>query len=143
MLHSLATSRWTLPLPRHPVTLATAFILRATGIALLIAVGLIHLGLASLYYQGTPYIGILFYASALGAVGTSILIAIGARGAWILGVLVAGGALIGLVLSTTVGLPGFADSLSAPGAIESLYVEGFFLGAYVVAAAVRRTPLGA
>jgi hypothetical protein len=49
----------------------------------------------------------------------------------------------GLLLASTVGLPGFMDSLDAPMAMRSLVVEGLFIVLYLAVAAFRRDPMGA
>jgi hypothetical protein len=66
---------------------------------------------------------------------------VGVRGAWILGGLISGSAFAALVVSSTVGLPNFTDSLSAPWAMLSLMLEGSFVAIYAVAAVVRRNLL--
>ena len=62
---------------------------------------------------------------------------------WILGVLVAGGAFVGYVVSRTVGLPGIpVEEWLEPVEILSLLVEGLFVGLYLAVSARRRTPDG-
>lgn len=141
-MRTLTATRWTMPWPQRLTSRALTVGLRAIGVALLVSTGLIHLSLASWYYVQEPYIGILFYLSSAGALGAALLVAVGLRGAWIVGALVTIGAFTGLVLSSTVGLPGFVDSLDAPRAHQSLLVEGLFAAVYAAAVAFRRTPLG-
>jgi len=107
------------------------------------AIGLIHVSLASVYGKGAPYIGILFYANVVGAAVAGSLILAGLRGGWILGSLVSAGALVGFIASTTVGLPGFMDNISASHGIASIVAEGGFLLVYLATAVVRRNALGA
>lgn len=116
---------------------------RGAAIVLLLVLAVDHLTLAPLYYEGTSYIGILFYLAGAGALVAAVAIAIGVRGAWSLGALVAGGSFGGLVLSATVGLPGFMDSLAAPRAMRSLVVEGSYVALFAVASALRRTSMRA
>lgn len=114
---------------------------RLVGAGLLLAIGLVHLVLAPQYYPAAAYIGILFYATVGAAWLTALAILAGVRGAWIMGGLIAAGALVALVLSSTVGLPGFVDSFSAPWAMLSLWLEGVFVVLYLVLLAARRNPL--
>ena len=116
--------------------------LRLIGVVALLALGLIHLTLAPDYFLQANYIGVLFYAACAGAWATALLVAVGVRGGWAIGAAVAAGTMAGLLLASTVGLPGFTDSLSAPHAVQSLIAEGSFLGAYLLATMARRSPWG-
>jgi hypothetical protein len=116
---------------------------RGAAVVLLGLIGLIHLVQASLYAQGAPYIGVLFSLACVGSWLAALSIAVGIRGAWVLGALVAAGTFAGLLVAATVGLPGFMDSLDAPMAMRSLVVEALFIVLYVAVAAFRRDPLGA
>lgn len=138
-------SRWRalrLRLPRAPLRRAASLGFRGAATALLIAVGVIHLSLAPTYLEGAAYVGVLFFVTAVVAWVTALAVAVGLRGAWVLGGATCTGAAAGLVASLTVGLPGgFRDSLAAPGAKLSLLSEGAFISLYLVAATVRRSPL--
>lgn len=60
---------------------------------------------------------------------------------WLLGVLVAGGALVLYVISRLVGLPGFEHAVGrwfGPLGIISLIVEALFLAVFLVAVITRR-----
>jgi hypothetical protein len=114
---------------------------RLVGSGLLVAIGLVHLALAPTYYSAAAYVGILFYVACAAAWATALAIIVGLRGAWILGGLIAAGAFAALVVSSTVGLPNFTDSLSAPWAMLSLMLEGIFVAVYAVAAVLRRNLL--
>jgi hypothetical protein len=114
---------------------------RLLGAGLLVAIGLVHLALAPQYYSAAAYVGVLFYLTCAAAWATALGVVAGVRGAWLAGGLIAAGALVALVASVTVGLPGFTDSLSAPWAALSLPLEGGFVGVYLVLALVRHTPL--
>jgi hypothetical protein len=111
---------------------------RLMGAGLLVAIGLVHLVLAPVYYGAAAYVGVLFYLTCAAAWTTAVAVVAGVRGAWLLGGLIAAGALTALVASVTVGLPGFTDSLSAPWAILSLLLEGAFVAVYLVLAVLRR-----
>jgi hypothetical protein len=108
------------------------------GAGLLVAIGLVHLVLAPVYYGAAAYLGVLFYLTCAAAWTTAIAVVAGVRGAWLLGGLIAAGALAALVASVSVGLPGFTDSLSAPWAMLSLLLEGAFVAVYVGLALLRR-----
>ena len=114
---------------------------RLLGAGLLVAIGLVHLALAPQYYGAAAYVGVLFYLTCAAAWTTALGVVAGVRGAWLAGGLIAAGALVALLASVTVGLPGFTDSLSAPWAALSLLFEGGFVSVYLVLALVRRTPL--
>ncbi len=114
---------------------------RLVGAGLLAAIGLVHLVLAPMYYGAAAYVGVLFYLTCAAAWTTAAAVVAGVRGAWLLGGLIATGALAALVASVTVGLPGFTDSLSAPWAMLSLLLEGAFVAVYAALAVLRRNPL--
>jgi len=102
------------------------------GIALIAATGLIHLIETPEYLAEMPYIGVLFALSVVGAMVAAFGIYRGERWGWTLGVLVAGGSLVGYLLSRTVGLPLFRENtweaFAEPVGLLSLLVEGLFLG---------------
>jgi hypothetical protein len=114
---------------------------RLVGAGLLVAIGLVHLVLAPLYYGAAAYVGVLFLLTCAAAWTAAAAVLAGVRGAWLAGGLIAAGALVALVAAATVGLPGFTDSLSAPWAALSLLLEGGFVGLYLALAVLRRTPL--
>jgi hypothetical protein len=70
--------------------------------------GVLHWADAQTQYQKVPYLGYLAMAAFLGALGASFLIYFRQRIGWLLGLLVAGGSIIGYVLIRTVELPGLA-----------------------------------
>ncbi len=139
--HSHDGNRVLLPLSGGLVSRAITSGARLIGAGLLVAIGLIHLILAPQYMQQAAYVGIGFYVTCVAAWLTAAAIVVGVRYAWILGGLIAAGALGGLVLSITVGLPNFQDSLAAPWATLSLLLESLFVAVYVVLAVVRRNPV--
>ncbi len=98
------------------------------GIALIALTGLIHLVEAPEYLEEQTYIGVLFILGILGAIAAAIGIARGQRSGWLLGLLVAGGAFVGFVLSRTTGLPGFKEEEWEGLGIVSMVIEAAFLG---------------
>ncbi|MFN8593046.1 MAG: hypothetical protein U0031_16440 [Thermomicrobiales bacterium] len=101
------------------------------GIALILATGLIHLAETQEYFGEVKYIGALFALSVVGSVISAVGIARGERWGWTLGVLVAGGSLVGYLLSRTIGIPMFRENsweeFSEPMGLLSLAVEALFL----------------
>jgi hypothetical protein len=100
---------------------------RVVGAALLVATGWIHLHLWLDGYRDIAWIGPLFLASAVLS-GLAALAVLLAPGRWLPAVaLLAGlleiGTLGGLVLSLTVGLFGFFESMSAPLVVPTIAVE--------------------
>src|SRR6266446_8078083 len=81
--------------------------LKIVAVVAIVATGLIHLETARDAFGEATYKGLLFVANGVGA----LVAAVGvyrdrADWGWLLGALAAGGALLGYVLSRTVGLPG-------------------------------------
>jgi len=110
------------------------------GIALILMTGLIHLIEAPDAFGEAPYKGILFVLNGVGALISAVGIFRGVRKkAWLLGIAVAGGSILGYIASRTVGLPGIApepDAWLEPLGVASLVVEGLFV---VLATKVLRT----
>ena len=99
------------------------------GMSLIATVGVIHLIEAPEELEEATYLGPLFLANFLGALLAAIGIYREHRWGWGLGVLVAGGAFVGYVLSRTVGLPGMSvEEWLEPLGIASLLVETLFIG---------------
>jgi hypothetical protein len=128
-----ALDRLAAPAMPRVVTLAV----RIVGAALLVAMGAIHLKLWYDGYRTVPWIGPLFLANAvLGVLAAVAVLLTPARWLGVISVLAALlslGTLGGLVLSLTVGLFGFYESLSAPLVVPTIAVEsaGFVvLGVY-------------
>jgi hypothetical protein len=87
-------------------------LVRWAGAYLISFVGLLHLLLAGEHFDYAAYLGILFLANfVLSAVAALGIVWTGERWAWLLGVAVAGGALVALLWSRTFGLPGFPDGV--------------------------------
>jgi hypothetical protein len=84
-------------------------VVTALGVALILAVGAIHLVTAPDQFNDAMYKGVLFLANAAGAVVAAVGIWRSQRWAWILGVAFSVLTAAGYVLSRTVGLPGLPD----------------------------------
>jgi hypothetical protein len=107
--------------------------LAGAGIALILVVGLIHLIDAPEDLEEGSYLGFLFLANFLGALVASVGIYRGNRWGWVLGLLVAGGAFAGYVISRTAGLPGLGveEEWLEPLGVLSLVVEALFVGVFL------------
>lgn len=82
------------------------------GAYLISFVGLIHLLESEEHFGYAPYLGVLFLINfLLAAIAAAGLVRSGRRWAWLLGDFIAGGALLGFVVSRTVGLPGFPEGV--------------------------------
>lgn len=132
----------TLALPGTPGPRVAALAARGAAVVLLALVGVVHLAAAPSHFQAAAYLGVLFCLATAASWLAAIGVAAGARGAWILGALVAAAAVVGLLLAVTTGLPGLAETLSTPWAVPALVVEGLYLALYAVTAAARRDPAG-
>jgi hypothetical protein len=110
------------------------------GIALILVTGAIHFVDAPGSFGDATYKGLLFVANGIAAMVAAVGIYRGERiWGWALGVLVAGGALVGYVISRTVGLPGLEpEAWLEPLGILSLMVEAAFI---VLFALSRRVTL--
>ena len=102
---------------------------QGAGIALILVTGAIHFVDAPGSFGDAAYKGLLFVANGIAAIVAAYGIHRGARNwGWGLGVLVAGGALVGYVISRTIGLPGLErDTWLEPLGILSLMVEAAFI----------------
>lgn len=132
-----ALDRLAAPTVPRAVTLAV----RIVGAALLVTMGVIHLKLWFDGYRSVPWIGPLFLANAvLGALAALAVLLTPTRWfGWIslLSGLLMLGTLGGLLLSLTVGLFGFYETMSAPLVVPTIAVEsaGFVvLVGYAIAA---------
>ncbi len=99
------------------------------GIVLIVITGIIHFIDAPDTFTEATYKGILFSLNGIGALIAAYGIFRGANWGWLLGLLVAGGAFVGYVISRTVGLPGLEveSSWLEPLGVLSLIVEGIFV----------------
>ena len=114
---------------------------RAAGVVGLAGIALIHLLDLRRTILGTPYLGWMYIALIIAALACAFeLVRTGSRVAWSGGMLLAGGAMLGYVLSRTAGLPGSDDDIGnwlEPLGLASLFVEGLLLaiGAYMLSLA--------
>ena len=121
-----------------PAARWAANILALAGAALLIWSGVIHLQLWSDGYRSISVIGPLFLIQGAGSIVLAVILALFRR----LGLLAAGAVVLastaaGLLLSASIGLFGYQESLAVPYAEASLVVE--FAGAAVLVLAARLT----
>jgi hypothetical protein len=111
--------------------------LKWIAILAILAAGLIHLVEARDAFGDATYKGVLFVAHGIGAVVAAAGIYRDRRGSgWLLGLLLAAGAIVGYALSRTVGLPGLApepENWFEPAGVASLVAEGLFVVVFVLA----------
>ena len=115
--------------------------LKLMAILLIIAVGVTHLIGTSPHYRVAPYIGVLFVANFIAALVAAVGLYRDALWGWLLGVLVAGGALVMYVISRSVGLPGYEHAVGrwfGPLAVVSLVVEALFIAVFLLGLIARR-----
>jgi len=119
-------------------TVGTA--VQGAAIALILVTGAIHFVDAPSSFGDATYKGVLFVANGIAAVVAAFGISRGRRWGAALGVLVAGGALVGYVISRTIGLPGLAPEpwISSPLAVLSLAVEAACVAVLVQSARSMR-----
>jgi hypothetical protein len=115
-------------------------ILRTLAVAGLAGVALIHVLDAPGTFQEQPWKGWLYGGLIAGCLSTAAaLVARSDTRAWAASILLPAGAMIGFVVSRTVGLPGGADDIgnwTEPLGLASLFVEGSLVtvGSAVLAA---------
>ncbi len=98
------------------------------AIVLIVAVGLIHMYSSPGEMDEAAYLGLLFIANCVGALVAAYGILRGERWGWVLGLVVTVGAVVGYVVSRTVGLPGMdVEDWLNPIGVASLVVEGMFV----------------
>ena len=100
------------------------------AVALIVALGLIHLVIAPDYFAEAPYESMLFAASGIAAFVAAVGIHRGSKTwGWGLGLLVASSAMVMYVASHTVGLPGLSvdSTWFEPIGVLSLIVEGSYV----------------
>ena len=115
--------------------------LKLAAILLIFAVGLTHLIGAPPHYRVAPYIGVGFVVNFIGALVAAVGIYRDALWGWLLGAVVAGGALVMYVVSRSIGLPGFEHAVgrwSGPLGVLSLVVEALFLAVFLLWLITRR-----
>ena len=126
-----------------PIARWAISVLAVVGAGLLMWSGVIHLQLWSEGYQDISVIGPLFLVQGIGSIALALAL-VAFRRVFLLagGALLLAGTGVGLLLSASIGLFGFQDSLAITDAQTSLMVEftgaAVLAGAAVVLAAVRR-----
>jgi len=112
------------------------------AIAAILGTGAIHALEAQDAFGDAAYKGVLFAANGAGALVAAFGLYRNRRAlGWLLGLLVAGGALLAYVASRTVGLPMLPaepDEWLEPMGVASLVCEGLFLILFVIAQRARR-----
>lgn len=113
--------------------------IRAAVVAALAGTGLVHLLLASTYGRGSVVVGASFVVGGLTAfVAGAWLLATDANRSWDLAAAVSGGMLVGLLLSSTVGLFGIRTSALGTPELVSVVTEVSVLIAWAVTRLRRR-----
>lgn len=113
------------------------------GVVLITITGIIHFMDAPDDFSQAAYKGVLFVLNGLGALIAAYGIFRGASWGWLLGLFIAGGAIIGYIVSRTIGLPGLPVDphwFETMGVL-SLVVEGIFVALAVKALADTRQRL--
>src|ERR1700723_92351 len=99
-------------------------VLAVAGAALLVWSGVIHLQLWSDGYRGISVIGPLFLIQGIASIALAVGLAVFRRVVLLAaGAVLAAGTAVGLLLSVSVGLFGYVESLAVPYAQTSLVVE--------------------
>ncbi len=99
------------------------------GVVLIVITGIIHFIDAPDNFNQATYKGVLFVLNGFGALLAAYGIFRGASWGWLLGLLIAGGAILGYIVSRTIGLPGLPVDAHwlEPMGVLSLVVEGVFV----------------
>ena len=112
------------------------------AIAAILGTGLIHVVEAPDAFGEAPYKGLLFVGNGVAALVVAIAIYRDQRVlGWLLGLLVAGGAILAYVASRTIGLPGLPaepDAWLEPMGVASLLCETVFGVLFALTRAVRK-----
>ena len=102
------------------------------GIVLILLSGLIHLWLAPEHFEEATYLGGLFVAEFVGTVVAAVGIYRDQEWGWILGALIAIGAIVAYVVHGTIGLPIVGtEELFEPMGVLTKIIELLFLGVVV------------
>ena len=107
------------------------------GAYTILFIGASHVLMVGEHFLVAPYLGVLFLANFAGSIVVAAGLFLGRHTwAWLLGDLIAGGALIGFLASRSIGLPGVTEFvglwLSIAGVL-SLALEGLFLALSLLA----------
>jgi hypothetical protein len=119
----------------------SAFVSKWNGIALTLAIGLIHLIGVPEHFEVASYLGWLFVANFLGSVVAAFGIYRGGQWGWLLGALIASASFLLFLFSRTVGLPATHQELVGHWStfgIASLIVEALFVALYLSVTGSRR-----
>lgn len=104
---------------------------RLAGIAMILAVGAVHLYEAPEHFEAATYLGVLFVANAVLSLVSAVGIFRGAKGwGWTLGAVLSGLSLLAYPVSRFFGLPGFEEAAGAwdePLGSLAMILEGMFL----------------
>jgi hypothetical protein len=107
---------------------------RLAGIALVLAVGAVHLVEAPEHFEAAPYLGVLFVANAAGTLVAAVGILRGAKGwGWTLGALICGLSILAYLASRLFGLFGLPEAVGEwdePLGSLALILEGLFLAGW-------------
>ena len=104
------------------------------GIALILAIGAIHVMGAPDSFKDAAYKGWLFYANGVAALAAAFGIFRRQSWGWWLGFLISGGALSGYIASRTIGLPlipAEPDAWFEPLGVASMVAETGFIGIFI------------
>jgi hypothetical protein len=111
------------------------------AIAAIVGTGLIHLVEARSAFGDATYKGLLFVGNGMGSLGAAVGIYRDQRAlGWLLGLLIAGGAILAYVASRTIGLPGVPAEPAAwfePAGVASILCETLFVILFAVARTSR------
>lgn len=107
---------------------------RLAGVALILAVGAVHLVETPEHFEAAAYLGILFVLNAALCLVAAVGILRGAKGwGWTLGALVCGLSVLGYLVSRLFGLPGFPEAAGAwdtPMGSLAAILAGLFLAGW-------------
>ena len=119
----------------------TARLTRSLAAVLLLAGGIVHFNLWNSGYRHIPKIGPLFIANFVASIALAVAVLVSRRASVTLaGIAFAAGSLVALVLSRTVGVFGFTETIWTTQAIKTLASEA---GAIVTLGAVLTMQLRA
>ncbi len=111
--------------------------LKWLAIAAILGTGAIHILEARDAFGDAAYKGVLFIANGAGALAAAYGLYRNRRAlGWLLGLLIAGGAMLAYVASRTVGLPMLPaepDAWLEPMGVASLVCEGLFVILFIIA----------
>jgi hypothetical protein len=119
---------------RRDVMSATSNAARASGIVLILLIGLLNFHIPHFLIERAPrssygayLLELALLANVLGAVIAAVGIYLGWRWAWLLGVVIASISVALYVVQETVGLPGLPRMWLEPSRLLALLLEGLFL----------------